>query len=170
MKAVILVGGFGSRLRPLTLSIPKPLVEFCNKEIVLHQIEALKDVGVDEVILTLNYQPEVIIEHAKKWERQLGIRITLVKEDQPLGTAGCIANCTQYLENTDHFFVLNADTTCKFPFKQMLGFHKSHGSEGTMLVTKVSDWSKFGVVSYDSSTGKISKFHEKPKTFVGDKV
>ena len=61
MKALILVGGFGTRLRPLTLSCPKPLVDFCNKPMIVHQIEALKKVGVDEVVLAINYQPKVML-------------------------------------------------------------------------------------------------------------
>lgn len=88
MKALILVGGFGTRLRPLTLSKPKPLVEFCNKPMILHQIEALKAVGVNEVVLAINYQPETMMAFIQEYEQKIGIKITVSKEDEPMGTAG----------------------------------------------------------------------------------
>ena len=72
MKALILVGGFGTRLRPLTLSCPKPLVEFCNKSIVKHQIEALVNVGVTEVVLAVNYQPQVMMTALSEMEEAVG--------------------------------------------------------------------------------------------------
>lgn len=71
MKALILVGGFGTRLRPLTFSIPKPLIEFANKPMLIHQIEALIKVGVHEIILAINYQPEVMKEEIEKFEKQV---------------------------------------------------------------------------------------------------
>ena len=68
MKALILVGGFGTRLRPLTLTVPKPLVDFANKPMIIHQIEALRDAGVDKVVLAINYRPGVMKEFIKEWE------------------------------------------------------------------------------------------------------
>jgi len=68
MKALILIGGFGTRLRPLTLSVPKPLVDFANKPVLCHQIEALANAGVTEIILAINYQPEVMAEEIKRFE------------------------------------------------------------------------------------------------------
>ena len=68
MKALILIGGFGTRLRPLTLSVPKPLVDFVNKPVLCHQIEALANAGVTEIILAINYQPEVMAEEIKRFE------------------------------------------------------------------------------------------------------
>ncbi|XP_020882383.1 LOW QUALITY PROTEIN: probable mannose-1-phosphate guanylyltransferase 2 [Arabidopsis lyrata subsp. lyrata] len=95
MKALILVGGFGTRLRPLTLSFPKPLVDFANKPyMILHQIEALKAIGVDEVVLAINYEPEqllVMSKFSKDVETNLGIKITCSQETEPLGTAGPLA-------------------------------------------------------------------------------
>ena len=71
MKALILVGGFGTRLRPLTFSIPKPLIDFANKPMLIHQIEALVKVGVKEIILAINYQPDVMKEELDKYEKQV---------------------------------------------------------------------------------------------------
>ncbi|KAL1104605.1 hypothetical protein V6Z11_D04G076300 [Gossypium hirsutum] len=141
MKALILVGGFGTRLRPLTLSIPKPLVEFANKPMILHQIEALKAVGVTEVVLAINYQPE--------W--------TLYFSAGPLALAR-----DKLIDGSGEPFL--------YPFKEMIEFHKAHGGEASIVVTKVDEPSKCGVVVMEETTGKVDKFVEKPKLFVGNKI
>jgi mannose-1-phosphate guanylyltransferase len=170
MKALILVGGFGTRLRPLTLSVPKPIVEFANKPSIIHQIEALVKIGVDEVVLAVNYQPELMSDCMKEWEGRLGVKITYSKEDEPLGTAGPLALARDILsKDKEPFFVLNSDVICPFPFKELLEFHKRHGAEGTIMVTKVDEPSKYGVV-ISSPEGKISQFVEKPQVYVGNKI
>jgi len=86
MKALILVGGFGTRLRPLTLTLPKPLVEFANKPMILHQIEALSKAGVKDIVLAVNYRPEIMVNFMKKYEEEFGVTITFSVENEPLGT------------------------------------------------------------------------------------
>eukprot|EP01025_Chloroclados_australasicus_P012777 TRINITY_DN1604_c0_g1_i1.p1 TRINITY_DN1604_c0_g1~~TRINITY_DN1604_c0_g1_i1.p1 ORF type:complete len:388 (+),score=57.38 TRINITY_DN1604_c0_g1_i1:88-1164(+) len=171
MKALILVGGFGTRLRPLTLSKPKPLVEFANKPMVVHQIEALKAAGVTLVVLAIAYRAEVMEQFIKEWEEILGVKIVLSHEDEPMGTAGPLKLAEKYLDDGsgDPFFVLNSDVICPYPMAEMYEFHKKSGGEGTILVTKVEDPSKYGVVVMDENN-KIERFVEKPKIFVGDKI
>ncbi|GMY14488.1 mannose-1-phosphate guanylyltransferase 1 [Fagus crenata] len=172
MKALILVGGFGTRLRPLTLSVPKPLVEFANKPMILHQIEALKAIGVTEVILAINYQPELMLNFLKEFEKKLDIKITCSQETEPLGTAGPLALARDKLIDGSGkpFFVLNSDVISEYPLKEMIEFHKSHGGEASIMVTKVDEPSKYGVVLLEETTGKVEKFVEKPKIFVGNKI
>ncbi|KAG6488505.1 probable mannose-1-phosphate guanylyltransferase 3 [Zingiber officinale] len=172
MKALILVGGFGTRLRPLTLSFPKPLVDFANKPMILHQIEALKDVGVTEVILAINYRPEVMISFLEDFEDKLGIKITCSQETEPLGTAGPLALARDKLidGSGEPFFVLNSDVISEYPFAELIQFHKSHGGKATIMVTKVDEPSKYGVVVMDEGSGRVDKFVEKPKVFVGNKI
>ncbi|GFP94283.1 mannose-1-phosphate guanylyltransferase 1 [Phtheirospermum japonicum] len=175
MKALILVGGFGTGLRPLTLSVPKPLVDFANKPMILHQIEALKANGVTEVVLAINYQPEisqVMLNFLKDFEAKLGIKISCSKETEPLGTAGPLALARDKLidGSNEPFFVLNSDVICEYPLKEMLLFHKSHGGEASIMVTQVDDPSKYGVVVMDESNGQVERFVEKPKLFVGNKI
>lgn len=171
MKALILVGGYGTRLRPLTLTKPKPLVEFANKPMVLHQIEALNKAGVDHVILAVSYLSDMLEKEMSEEAKRLNIKITMSQEIEPLGTAGPLALARKYFTETeDPFFVLNSDVICDFPFEDMIKFHKSHKSEGTILVTKVEEPSKYGVVVYDQSNGLIHKFVEKPKEFVSNKI
>jgi len=177
MKALILVGGYGTRLRPLTLSYPKPLVEFCNKPMILHQIEALVEVGVSHVILAVSYQKDMfdsmIEKQLKEEEERLNIKISLSIETEPMDTAGPIALARDLLldgeSNDEPFFVLNSDIICDFPFKKMIEFHKSHGNEGSIVVTTVMDPTKYGVVCYDQ-LGKIGSFVEKPKIYVSNKI
>ena len=163
MKALILVGGFGTRLRPLTLSVPKPLVEFINKKMIMHQIEALSKIGVNEVVLAVNYKPELMKKQLEQDLENIGVKITYSRETEPLGTAGPLALAKEILDNKsgEPFFVLNSDITCEYPFQELLNFHKNHGKEGTIMVTKVEEPSKYGVVIYDNN-GKISRFVEKP--------
>ncbi|EAT86500.2 hypothetical protein SNOG_06669 [Parastagonospora nodorum SN15] len=84
MKAIILVGGFGTRLRPLTLTYPKPLVEFANKPMIQHQIEALASAGVTDVVLAVNYRPEIMAEALKTYEKQYNVKIEFSVETEPL--------------------------------------------------------------------------------------
>eukprot|EP00041_Stephanoeca_diplocostata_P019859 m.432749 g.432749 ORF g.432749 m.432749 type:complete len:360 (-) comp21414_c0_seq1:260-1339(-) len=170
MKALILVGGFGTRLRPLTLSLPKPLVPFANMPMVMHQVEALVEAGVDHVVLAVNYRAEVMEKEMSRHAERLGIKITMSLESEPLGTAGPLALARDILgADGEMFFVLNSDVVCEFPFKNVIEFHKAHGKEGTILVTKVDEPSKYGVVKYDE-TGKIERFVEKPQVFVGNRI
>merc|ERR1711997_1284130 len=171
MKALILVGGYGTRLRPLTLSKPKPLVEFANKPILLHQIEALVQCGVNHVVLAVSYQADQLEQEMQVEAARLGITITFSAEKEPLGTAGPLALSREVLGKDDEpFFVLNSDVICDFPFREMVEFHKNHGREGTWVVTKVEEPSKYGVVVYDQNTGKIDNFVEKPQEFVSNKI
>ena len=172
MKALILVGGFGTRLRPLTLTLPKPLVEFGNRPMILHQIEALVKAGVTDIVLAVNYRPEVMSNFIARYEQELGVKITFSIEAEPLGTAGPLALAAEILSKDDSpFFVLNSDVICDFPFAEMAAFHKKHGCEGTIMVTRVDEPSKYGVVvNKEGSATLIDRFVEKPQVFVSNKI
>ncbi|ROT36628.1 mannose-1-phosphate guanyltransferase [Sodiomyces alkalinus F11] len=172
MKAIILVGGFGTRLRPLTLTLPKPLVEFANKPMILHQIEALAAAGVTDVVLAVNYRPEIMEKHLAEYEKRFGINITFSVETEPLDTAGPLKLAEKILAKDDSpFFVLNSDVICDYPFQQLAAFHKAHGNEGTIVVTKVEEPSKYGVVVHKPNhPSLIDRFVEKPVEFVGNRI
>lgn len=170
MRALILVGGYGTRLRPLTLSRPKPLVEFANKPILLHQIEALVTAGVNEVILAVSYRAEQMEKELREEAEKLGVNLIFSHETEPLGTAGPIALAKIILETSQEpFFVLNSDIICEFPFVELAKFHRQHKREGTIVVTKVEEPSKYGVVVYKEQ-GCIQNFIEKPQEFVSNKI
>eukprot|EP01083_Nonionella_stella_P157858 512953_1 len=164
LKALILVGGYGTRLRPLTFTKPKPLCEFVNKPIVLHQIEALVQVGVREIILAVSYKPKQLEDELKHIASKLKIKIHFTLEKVPMGTAGPIKLNEDLLNinDPDPFFMLNADVIADYQFDKLLQFHCKHKAEGTIYVTPVKDPSRYGVVVADQY-GKVSQFVEKPK-------
>lgn len=169
-RALILVGGYGTRLRPLTLSRPKPLVEFSNKPILMHQIEALVEAGVRQVILAVSYRAEQMELQLKEESDKLGVELIFSHETEPLGTAGPLALARDILIASDEpFFVLNSDVICDFPFRELEAFHRQHGKEGTIVVTKVEEPSKYGVVLYNEA-GCIQSFIEKPQEFISNKI
>lgn len=169
-RALILVGGYGTRLRPLTLSRPKPLVEFANKPILLHQLEALVKAGVSEVILAVSYRAEQMEHEITQEAEKMGVNIIFSHESEPLGTAGPLALAKDILSgSTQPFFVLNSDIICDFPFRNLYDFHMRHGKEGTIVVTKVEEPSKYGVVVYDENK-HITSFVEKPQEFISNKI
>ena len=98
MKALILVGGYGTRLRPLTLTRPKPLVEFCNKPMLLHQIEALVSAGVGHIILAVSYRAELLEKEMRREAELLGVKISFSLEEEPLGTAGPLQLAREHLQ------------------------------------------------------------------------
>jgi mannose-1-phosphate guanylyltransferase len=172
MKALILVGGYGTRLRPLTFSKPKPLVEFANDPMILHQIKALVEIGVTEVVLAVNYQPEVMLSAMQQVEEKFKVKITFSIEPEPLGTAGPLRLARDILtaDGNKTFFVLNSDVICEFPFKKLLDFHLAHNGEGTLMTTDVDDPSKYGVILSVKGSTLIEKFVEKPKDYVGKAI
>ncbi|KAK6635576.1 hypothetical protein RUM44_000829 [Polyplax serrata] len=170
VKALILVGGYGTRLRPLTLTRPKPLVEFANRPMLLHQIEALVGAGVSEIVLAVSYRAQQMETELMQKTDTLGVKLIFSEESEPLGTAGPLALAKEILQDSSEpFFVLNSDIICNFPFKELHAFHKNHGKEGTIVVTKVDEPSKYGVVVYGEQ-GKIDDFIEKPQEFVSNKI
>ena len=167
-KAIILVGGYGTRLRPLTLTVPKPSVEFCNIPMVAHQLTALKIlVEVDEVILAVGYNPEPLRQALDPIAASLQINLIFSEEKEPLGTAGPLALAREHLNTCDQFFMLNADVSCDFPFRQMMEEHQAHPGEATLLVKDVPDPSRYGVVVFNDQ-GRVMSFVEKPKEYVGN--
>eukprot|EP01029_Cantina_marsupialis_P026942 TRINITY_DN738_c1_g1_i1.p1 TRINITY_DN738_c1_g1~~TRINITY_DN738_c1_g1_i1.p1 ORF type:complete len:377 (+),score=143.92 TRINITY_DN738_c1_g1_i1:68-1198(+) len=161
LNALILVGGFGTRLRPLTWETPKPLVNFCNKPILEHQIEALAKVGVKRVILAVMHLEKEISAALPEMAAKYGVEIECSVETEPLGTAGPLGLAKEKLNKGGSFFVFNSDITCQYPLEELLNFHRSHGKEGTIMVTNVEDPTKFGVV-HANSDGMIKQFVEKP--------
>ncbi|EOA16982.1 hypothetical protein CARUB_v10005214mg [Capsella rubella] len=153
--------------------MPKPLVDFGNKPMILHQIEALKAAGVSEVVLAINQQqPELMLNFVKEYEKKLEIKITFSQETEPLGTAGPLALARDKLldESGQPFFVLNSDVICEYPLLEMIEFHKTNCAEASIMVTKVDDPSKYGVVVTEEATSRVESFVEKPNHFVGNKI
>lgn len=133
--------------------------------------QALVKAGVKDIVLAVNYRPEVMVAMLKQTEEEYGITITFSVETEPLGTAGPLALAREVLGKDDSpFFVLNSDVTCTYPFEAFRDFHAKHGCEGSIMVTKVAEPSAYGVVVTKPGSTVIDRFVEKPVEFVGNRI
>lgn len=159
MKAVLLAGGYGTRLRPLTLNTPKPVVPIFDRPFLYHQIDLLRQVPeIDEVILSLNYQPERIKEIVGHGE-DAGLPIHYLVEPEPLGTGGAIKYAEQHLDGTT--IVFNGDVLTEIDLAAVVNHHRSHKAKATIVLTPVDNPSAYGLVETDSN-GNVRHFLEKP--------
>ena len=158
MKAVVLVGGEGTRLRPLTYTTPKSLLPIANQPFLERQLAWLESHGVDEVVLSMGYLPDAVAAHFPD-DRCGGIRLTYAVEHKPLGTAGGIRFAADGID--DRFIVCNGDILTDFDLSAMLRFHEASGAQATIALTEVDDPSAFGVVP-TRPDGEVVGFIEKP--------
>ncbi|MDJ0742695.1 MAG: mannose-1-phosphate guanyltransferase [Xenococcaceae cyanobacterium MO_167.B27] len=159
MRAVLMAGGSGTRLRPLTCDLPKPMVPILNRPIAEHIINLLKRNNIKEVIATLYYLPDVMRNYFQDG-KDFGIDMTYaVEEEQPLGTAGCVKNIQQWLDDT--FLVISGDGITDFDLQAAIAYHKEKNSKATLILTRVPNPVEFGVVITDKD-GRINRFLEKP--------
>jgi mannose-1-phosphate guanylyltransferase len=159
MKAILLAGGKGTRLRPLTLHTPKPIVPIFNRPFLHYQIDLLRQVPeIDEVILSLNYQPRRI-EDVFGDGGSAGIKIRYVVEPAPLGTGGAVRYAGDSL--TDSVIVFNGDVLTEVDLAAVLRLHRERKARATIVLTPVDNPSAYGLVETDGS-GNIKRFIEKP--------
>ncbi|MCS6784156.1 MAG: nucleotidyltransferase family protein [Candidatus Caldarchaeum sp.] len=158
MKAVLLSGGFGKRLKPLTESIPKPLIEIAGKPIIVWQIEWLKKHGINEFIVCAGYLREKIIEALGSGHR-LGVKVGYSVEDEPLGTGGALKNAEHLIKSDKVFVVVNGDVlTTLNPLRLV---EKIDNYIACMALTKLP--SPYGIVEFDERSNLVEKFEEKPR-------
>jgi len=159
MQAVILVGGEGTRLRPLTYELPKPMAPLLGRPFIGWIIERLRAAGVDEVILSCCYMPEKIEAHFGDG-RRAGVRLSYVFEEQPLGTAGAIRNALEHIAGM--VYVCNGDILTALDLVELRDWHRRHRAIATIHTRPVDDPSQFGVVETEDD-GRVLRFVEKPK-------
>lgn len=158
MKAVVMAGGEGTRLRPLTSNRPKPLVPVLNKPIAQHIIEHLKRAGVTDIVVTLYYLAEEIQNYFGDGS-EMGVNLIYSIEDTPLGTAGSVKKAQEFLDDT--FIIVSGDALTDIDIPKALAFHREKKSEATIILQHVENPLEFGVVITDDS-GHIRRFLEKP--------
>lgn len=159
MQALILAGGEGTRLRPLTLNTPKPIVPIGNQPFLLRQIDLLKKVGITDIILSLNYQPSAI-EQVLGDGSDFGVRLSYLIEPAPLGTAGAYKFAEQFLNATT--IVLNGDILTDIDLKTVVDQHQTLNSAATIVLTPVENPAAYGLVE-TSADSEVLSFLEKPK-------
>ncbi|MGQ9587976.1 MAG: sugar phosphate nucleotidyltransferase [Thermoplasmata archaeon] len=157
MKAVLLVGGMGTRLRPLTYRLPKPLVPVLGKPLVMHVIDSMPR-EVNEVIIPIGYKKEMMEAYFKKAKPRM--RITLVDEPELMGTGGAVKNVERHIDG--RFFVINGDSISSIDLSAFLKFHKRKKAFASISLWKAQDVTPFGVVELDDDN-RIRRFQEKPK-------
>lgn len=157
MKAAIIAGGFGKRLKPLTQDRPKPLVPVAGKAIIEWQIEWLKKYGVDTVVVLAGYQREKMLEFLGSGTKY-GVKIVYTIEDEPLGTAGAIKNAEPILR-TEPFLALNGDIITNIPLDKLMDVVKNKDAVVAMALVPLR--SPYGIVEVDEA-GRIVRFVEKP--------
>ena len=159
MKAVILVGGQGTRLRPLTTKIPKPMLPMANIPFFEHTLRLLKKYGVEDIILSSGYLGEHFKNYFKDG-KHLGVNLTHVIEEKPLGTCGAVKNVEELLGN-ETTVVLNGDILSNINLNQLLDFHKEKKAKVTLTLYTVEDPTAYGLVSLNGDS-RVQKFLEKP--------
>ncbi|WP_020675163.1 mannose-1-phosphate guanyltransferase [Geopsychrobacter electrodiphilus] len=158
MKAVIMAGGFGTRLHPLTINQPKPMVPIFNRPIMLHIVDLLKRHGITELVMLLYHQPETI-RHFFGDGSEFGVNITYVTPLDDFGTAGAVKSAAKHLD--ERFMIISGDLLTNFDLGKALAFHEQKQALATLALTSVPDPLQFGVVITDPE-GRITKFLEKP--------
>lgn len=158
MDAVLLVGGQGTRMRPLTVSTPKPLLPTAGVPFLEHLLARARAGGVDHVILSMAYKPEAFEAYFGDGAA-LGVQLTYVTEAEPLGTGGGIRNVAEHLRGDD-FLVFNSDVICGLDVNALVDAHRASGADATLHLTPVEDPSAFGLVPVDER-GRVTAFLEK---------
>lgn len=159
MQALILAGGKGTRLRPLTVYTPKPIVPVMNRPFLLYQIEILRRAGITDITLSLNYQPGKI-EYLLGDGSDYGVKLRYITEPSPMGTAGAYKFAEDAIRETT--VVFNGDVLTDLDISKIIEFHKTNKAEATIVLTPVENPSAYGLVESDDKN-KILQFLEKPK-------
>lgn len=160
MRAVVLVGGFGTRLRPLTSDLPKQMLPIVDRPMIEHVVGHLAAHGVEEVVLSLGFLPDAFLDTYPDG-RCAGIPLHYAVEPEPLDTAGAIRFAAEDAGIDEAFLVLNGDVLTDLAVDELIGFHRASGAEATVSLTPVDDPSRYGVVPTDAD-GRVTGFVEKP--------
>jgi mannose-1-phosphate guanylyltransferase/phosphomannomutase len=158
MKAVIMAGGFGTRIQPLTCNMPKPMIPLMNRPIMLHIVELLKKHQITDLVMLLYHQP-MTIKNFFRDGSDFGVKITYVTPLEDMGTAGAVKCAEKFLK--DRFLIISGDLLTDFNLKKVIDFHADNKALATITLTSVKDPLQFGVVITDKSR-RITQFLEKP--------
>ncbi|MCS7116854.1 MAG: nucleotidyltransferase family protein [Nitrososphaerota archaeon] len=159
LKAVILAGGLGTRLRPYTFFLPKPMLPLGHKPVLEHIIDWLRDNGIYDIIISVEYL-KMFIEGYFEDGHEWGVRISYAHAKRPLGTAGQLKVAEKYIDGT--FICIYGDTILNFDLKDALNFHKDKGALATMILKPYKISLKYGFIEIDDD-GAIKRWREKPK-------
>ena len=166
--AILLVGGFGTRLMPLTKNTPKPMLTVAGVPVTEHQLAMAKAAGITEIVLATSYLSEVFIPYfgdGSKW----GMKIKYAVEKEPLGTGGAIRNAAKLLDTNESVVILNGDVLSSHKLSEQIRQHEAHDADVTLHLTEVEDARAFGCVPTDSD-GRVSAFLEKMENPITNQI
>ncbi len=166
--AILLVGGFGTRLMPLTRNTPKPMLTVAGVPVTEHQLRMAKDAGITEIVLATSYLSEVFIPYFGDGSRW-GMKIKYAVEKEPLGTGGAIRNAAQLLESNESVVVLNGDVLSSHNLAEQIRQHEEHSADVTLHLTQVEDARAFGCVPTDEA-GRVTAFLEKMENPITNQI
>lgn len=158
IKAVIMAGGKGTRLRPLTCDIPKPMVPILNKPVMEYSIDLLRKHGINDIAVTMAYMPSIIMDYFESGDRW-NVNLEYFIEDTPLGTGGSVKNAQEFLDDT--FIVISGDALTDLDISKAIDYHRQKKSKATIVLRREDVPLEYGVVITDES-GKVIRFLEKP--------
>lgn len=159
MKAVVMAGGEGTRLRPMTASMPKPLLPVANRPIMEHVLRLLKRHGLTETVVTVQFLASLVKNYFGDGE-ELGMDLTYAHEEKPLGTAGSVKNAEEALRE-EPFLVISGDALTDIDLTELIAFHRDRGAMVTVCLTRVPNPLEFGITIVDDD-GRVERFLEKP--------
>ena len=159
MQALILAGGKGTRLRPLTVYTPKPVVPLVNRPFLLYQLEVLQKAGITDITLSLSYQPDKI-QHVLGNGAEFGVNLNYITEPSPMGTGGAYKFAADALRETT--VVFNGDILTDVPITEIVDFHRAKKADATIALVPVDDPSRYGLVEFDGED-RVQRFIEKPQ-------
>ena len=170
MEAILLVGGLGTRLRPLTDGLPKPMLPVAGVPLVVHQIVRAREAGVDHIVLATSYRAVVFADALGDGSR-LDVRVDYAVEDEPLGTGGAIRNAAAHLRSAedDPVLVFNGDVIDGHDIRAQVAAHEAAGADATLYLTRVDDARAYGCVPTDAA-GRVIAFLEKVPEPVTDQI
>ena len=166
--AILLVGGFGTRLMPLTKNTPKPMLTVAGVPVTEHQLAMAKQAGITEIVLATSYLSEVFIPYfgdGAKW----GMKIKYAVEKEPLGTGGAIRNAAKLLDTNESVVILNGDVLSSHNLSEQIRQHEAHDADVTLHLTEVKDARAFGCVPTDSH-GRVTAFLEKMENPITNQI
>jgi len=159
VKAVILAGGLGTRLRPYTLFVPKPMLPLAEKPVLQYTIEWLRSNGLEDLVLSVGYLRKVIEDYFQGGE-EFGVKIKYVRLREPLGTAGQLREAAEYLDST--FICIYGDSVYNFALKDAIAYHREKGALATMILKRYKTALRYGFIDIDSD-GSVKRWREKPE-------
>ncbi|MGH9299367.1 MAG: sugar phosphate nucleotidyltransferase, partial [Acidimicrobiales bacterium] len=158
MKAVIMAGGEGTRLRPLTANQPKPMLPMANRPMAEHVVQLLKEHGYDEIVITVAFLANTIRTYFGDGS-EFGVKFHYATEETPLGTAGSVLNAREQLD--ERFLVISGDVLTDIDLTELVAFHKAKGAAATLALKAMENPLEFGIV-ITGEDGRIERFLEKP--------